>query len=85
MLQQRVQDDRQGRQGKLLQPETGQHKGHAGDNGTGESHFRVEMASERFVDMSRIDRQRAVYGALEAELSSGAIHALALKLSDVKD
>lgn len=43
-----------------------------------ESHFRVFIVSEKFKDLSRIQRQRAVYQCLEGELRNG-IHALTLK------
>ena len=54
------------------------HAGHAGARPQGESHFRVEIVSRAFVDMSRLDRQRAVYRILADEMASD-IHALALK------
>jgi BolA protein len=54
------------------------HRGHAGDDGTGESHFTVEVVAERFAGMSRVERQRAVNSAL-ADLLRDRIHALAIK------
>jgi BolA protein len=54
------------------------HRGHAGDDGSGESHFTVEIESERFEGMSRLQRQRAVNSAL-ADLLRDRIHALAIK------
>jgi BolA protein len=54
------------------------HAGHLGDDGTGESHFRVEIESPRFAGQSRVARQRLVNQAL-AELLSSRIHALAIK------
>ncbi len=54
------------------------HAGHAGSPGTGESHFRVTIISEKFSDLSRVERHRLVNEALASELS-GAIHALAIK------
>jgi BolA protein len=68
-----------------LQPErlvvtndSARHRGHAGDDGSGESHFTVEVVSERFAGMSRVERQRAVNSAL-ADLLRDQIHALAIK------
>jgi BolA protein len=68
-----------------LQPErlvvtndSARHRGHAGDDGSGESHFSVEVVSERFAGMSRVERQRAVNSAL-ADLMRDRIHALAIK------
>ena len=54
------------------------HHGHSGDDGSGESHFSVEVVSERFAGMNRVDRQRAVNSAL-ADLLRDHIHALAIK------
>ena len=54
------------------------HRGHAGDDGSGESHFSVEIVSERFAEMSRVERQRAVNTAL-ADLLRDRIHALSIK------
>ena len=54
------------------------HAGHAGDDGSGESHFSVDVVSERFVGMSRLERQRAVNTAL-ADLLRDRIHALSIK------
>jgi BolA protein len=60
--------------------DSARHRGHAGDDGTGESHFSVEVVAERFAGMSRVERQRAVNSAL-ADLMQGHIHALAIKAS----
>jgi BolA protein len=58
--------------------ESAQHAGHMGDDGTGESHFRVEVESEAFAGLSRVARQRLVNGAL-ADLLRTRIHALAIR------
>ena len=60
--------------------ESEQHRGHAGYQEGGESHWRVTIASDDFAGMSRIARHRAVHTALGAELV-GRIHALALHIS----
>jgi BolA protein len=52
------------------------HAGHAGAGGGG--HFRLQIVSERFVGLSRLERHRLVH-ALLAELLDSRIHALALK------
>lgn len=54
------------------------HRGHAGHDGSGESHFTVEIESPRFVGLNRVARQRAVNAAL-AELLRAKIHALSIK------
>jgi len=54
------------------------HAGHAGSPGTGESHFRVHIVSEKFNGLSRVERHRLVNEAL-APMLRGQIHALAIK------
>ncbi len=54
------------------------HKGHAGDDGSGESHFDVEIESEKLKGLSRVHAQRAVYDVLKNELE--IVHALSLKI-----
>ena len=58
--------------------DSARHAGHAGARPEGESHFIVEIASERFAGLSRVARQRLVYSVLEDELRTD-VHALALK------
>ena len=60
------------------------HRGHAGFQEGGESHFRVEIAAEAFEAMTRIQRHRAVHDALGADVM-GQIHALALQISGRPD
>ena len=54
------------------------HAGHMGDDGTGETHWTVVVASARFIGLNRIDRQRLVNNAL-ADLLSSRIHALEIR------
>ncbi len=54
------------------------HRGHAGHDGTGESHFTVEIESAAFAGQSRVNRQRMVNKAL-GDLPGQRIHALAIK------
>lgn len=54
------------------------HSGHAGDNGSGESHFRVTVVAQAFNGKNRVARQRMVYDLLASEMEQ-LIHALALK------
>lgn len=58
--------------------ESHQHAGHSGDDGTGESHFRVVIRSALFAPMSRVARHRAVHQAL-GDLNN-RVHALALDI-----
>lgn len=58
--------------------DSARHSGHAGDDGSGESHFTVEIEAEAFAGMSRLDRQRAVNAAL-GDLMRERVHALAIR------
>ncbi|MEG8039458.1 BolA family protein [Sphingomonas sp. LR60] len=58
--------------------ESAQHRGHLGDDGTGESHFRVIVESAAFARQSRVARQRLINHAL-ADLLAERIHALAIQ------
>ena len=54
------------------------HRGHAGHDGSGESHFTVEVEAEQFAGMTRLARQRAVNAAL-GDLMKERVHALAIR------
>ena len=58
--------------------DSARHRGHAGDDGSGESHFTVRIVAAAFSGMSRLERQRAVNAAL-ADLLAERIHALAIR------
>lgn len=55
------------------------HAGHAGDDGTGESHWKVEITAEQLDGKSRIAKHRAVHSALGPDII-GRIHALSLHI-----
>lgn len=54
------------------------HRGHMGDDGTGESHFTIEIESAAFAAKSRLERQRLVNRAL-GDIPGQRVHALAIK------
>lgn len=58
--------------------DSARHRGHAGDDGSGESHFTVEIEAPAFAGKSRLERQRAVNAAL-GDLLRERVHALAIK------
>ncbi len=60
--------------------ESESHRGHAGFQEGGESHFLVRLVSADFKGLSRIARHRAVHAAIGKEILS-EIHALELDLS----
>ena len=57
--------------------ESEQHRGHAGYQEGGESHFHVVIRAEAFSGQSRIARHRSIHSALGAALIA-KIHALSL-------
>ncbi|MCG6882872.1 MAG: BolA family transcriptional regulator [Silicimonas sp.] len=84
----RVEDDIRQKLEQAFQPnelsvldESEQHRGHAGYQEGGQSHFRVKIRADAFAGQSRIARHRAVHSALGPEII-GRIHALALEISD---
>lgn len=54
------------------------HAGHAGDDGTGESHWRVVLDVPDLAGATRLARHRAVHSALGPDII-GRIHALAIE------
>ena len=58
--------------------DSARHSGHMGDDGSGESHFTVEIESAAFTGVSRLERQRMVNRAL-GDLPGQRVHALAIK------
>jgi len=54
------------------------HHGHAGHDGSGESHFTIEIESAAFTGVSRLERQRMVNRAL-GDIPGQRVHALAIK------
>lgn len=58
--------------------ESHKHAGHSGDDGSGESHFRIVIRSPVLADMARVARHRAVQQTL-GDLNQ-LIHAIALDI-----
>lgn len=54
------------------------HRGHTGDDGSGESHFTIVIESEKFAGASRLQRQRMVNAAL-GDIPGKRVHAVAIK------
>lgn len=60
--------------------ESHMHAGHAGDDGSGQTHFKLKVVSARFEGLSRVDAQRLVNGFLGGAFDSG-LHAISLSCS----
>ncbi len=58
--------------------DSAKHRGHSGDDGSGESHFTVVVESAEFAGKSRLQRQRMVNAAL-GDIPGQRVHALAIR------
>ena len=82
----RVADEMEARLRAALSPtaleivdDSESHRGHAGHDGSGESHFTVRLTAAAFAGQSRVGRQRLVYAALGDMMAPGGVHALIIK------
>ncbi len=64
----------------LVRDDSERHRGHAGFQEGGESHYHVVIRSAKFEGQSRIARHRSVHAALGQDLIA-SIHALSLDLA----
>jgi BolA family transcriptional regulator, general stress-responsive regulator len=58
--------------------ESAQHHGHAGDDGSGESHLLVRISAKAFAGQTKLSCHRMVYDMLKVEFSHG-LHALRIE------
>ncbi len=58
--------------------DSARHSRHMGDDGSGESHFTIEIDAAAFASMNRLARQRAVIAAL-GDIVGQRVHAVAIK------
>ena len=58
--------------------DSARHRGHSGDDGSGESHFTVVIESVAFAGKNRLERQRMVNRAL-GDIPGNRVHALAIR------
>jgi BolA protein len=61
----------------VVENQSDRHVGHAGHDGSGESHFHLTIVAEAFSGLSRLERHRVVNDLL-AELLKSKIHALSI-------
>ena len=60
--------------------DSAKHRGHTGDDGSGESHFTLVIESAAFAGKSRLQRQRMINAAL-GDIPGQRVHALAIRAS----
>ena len=58
--------------------DSAKHHGHSGDDGSGESHFSLEIEWVGFAGMNRVARQRSINKAL-GDIPGTRVHALAIR------
>lgn len=61
-----------------ISDDSAKHAGHAGAAPGGETHYTVEITSEAFAGLSRVQIQRTVMMVLQKEFDTG-LHALSLR------
>ncbi len=59
--------------------ESHKHAGHAGDDGSGETHYKLKLTSLDFEGLSRVARQRKILSLLKAPFEQG-LHAISMIL-----
>ena len=62
----------------VVSDDSEKHRGHAGHDARGESHFTVDVTAAAFSGLNRVARQRLINQAL-AELLVERVHALAIR------
>ncbi|MEM6603106.1 MAG: BolA family protein [Pseudomonadota bacterium] len=55
------------------------HRHHAGDDGTGETHYDIVVVADIFSGQNRVQRQRTVNKIVQSEFDQG-LHALSMTL-----
>ena len=56
------------------------HAGHAGDDGTGETHYKIIIAAQSLEGLSKIKAHQMIMKLLDPEFKSG-LHALSIKIT----
>ncbi len=60
--------------------ESDKHRGHSGDDGSGQSHFKITIKSNELKGMTRVKAHKILYHILKEELKY--IHALSIVILD---
>ena len=59
--------------------ESALHKGHSGDDGTNETHFRILISAKTLTDLPPLESHRRINNLLTKEFATG-LHALSIKV-----
>lgn len=55
------------------------HQGHAGDDGSGESHFLISISAPELNDLNRVQKHRKVMHALGQDITK-EVHSISIKI-----
>jgi BolA protein len=56
------------------------HQGHLGDDGSGETHFEVQILADDFKGESKVSSHRKINKILAEEFEQNGLHALSIKV-----
>ena len=56
------------------------HKGHLGDDGSGETHFKVEVKAKELEGESLVNSHRKIKVLLKEEFEKNGLHSLSIKI-----
>ena len=62
-----------------IRNDSSKHAGHAGDDGSGESHFHITIKSAAFAGMNHLAKHRAVHATLGRDILT-RVHAMGLDI-----
>jgi BolA protein len=65
----------------LVLDDSNSHAGHSGSSPSGETHFKVQIKSPRFLGLTLVEQHRLIYSTLAHELKNG-LHALEIESSE---
>lgn len=60
------------------------HVGHSGDDGSGQTHFKLMIVSDDFIEHNRIQRQRIINKAIKPLFDKG-LHAVSYDLKTLEE
>lgn len=56
------------------------HKGHLGDDGSGETHFKIEIKAKELEGEKLVNSHRKIKALLKEEFENNGLHALSIKV-----
>ncbi len=62
-----------------IENQSAHHHGHAGDDGSGESHYKITISSPDLNDMNRLQQHRKIFDLLGANITKQT-HSISIKI-----